>query len=85
MGNIIDHIQAANVLTVEQEHRLGVLLAEERDQDIRPRNLLLASGLDMEDSPLQDTLKTDGRLGLALFPGWNQGRGLLDEEVNVRS
>ena len=36
MGDEIDHVQTGDVLLIEQVDRLGVLLAEQGDQDIGP-------------------------------------------------
>ena len=52
MGDVIHHIEPANVLTAEEVDRLGVLLTKKGHQDIRPGDLLLARGLDMEDGAL---------------------------------
>ena len=84
MGDVVHHIETADILTVQEINRLGVLFTEQGHQDVRPRDLFLASGLDMKDGALQDPLETNGRLGLPLVTLRNQRDRFRDEEADVR-
>ena len=54
MADEIDHIQPGHALLLEVVHRVRVLLAKDRHQDVGPCYFLLAvgSGLDMHDGAL---------------------------------
>ena len=66
MGDEVDHVQARDVLLIEQIDGLGILLAEQGHQHVGPGDLLLARRLDVKHGPLQDPLEPQRRLSLAL-------------------
>ncbi len=55
------------MLAIEQEHRVALLLAENRDQNVGDTNFLLAARLHVEHRSLQHSLETQRRLHLALL------------------
>ena len=84
MGDVVDDIDAGDGLFLEQEHRLALLLVEERDQHVRAARLLLAAGLHVEQRPLQHAAEAEGGLRLLLIdPRRDQGRRLLDERAEL--
>ena len=75
----VDHIEARDVLLVEQIDRMGFALAEDRDQHIGAIHFLFARGLDVEHRALQHALKPQCRLRIAIFVLWQQRRRFTDE------
>ncbi len=71
--DVVDDIQARHVLLVEEVNGLRVLLAEERHQHVGARHLLLARGLHVENRTLQDSLKPERRLGIAILVVGDEG------------
>src|SRR5256886_8390127 len=62
VGDVVDGIQARDVLAVEQEHRVALLLAEDRDQHVADADFLLAARLHVKDRALQHPLEAERRL-----------------------
>ena len=67
MSDVIDNIDAGDVLKLQEIDRLALLFAEDRDQNIGPGDFLASGGLDVEHGPLQDPLKAEGGLGFPLL------------------
>ena len=67
MGDVVDDVQARHVAAVEQEYRMALLLAEDRDQHIGDADFLFAARLHVEHRPLQHALEAERRLHLALL------------------
>ncbi len=61
VGDEADRVEAGHVLLLEEEHRVALALAEQRDEDVGPGDLLAARRLDMEDRALDDALEPGGR------------------------
>src|SRR6185312_1874191 len=78
VGDVVDHIEARHVLAVEEEHRVALLLAEYRDQDVADTDFFLAARLDVEHGPLQHALEAESRLHFALLALLYARRRLLD-------
>src|SRR2546430_12966857 len=55
VGDVVDGIQARDVLAVEQEHRVALLLAEDRNQHVAHAHLLLAAQLHVKDRDRKST------------------------------
>lgn len=83
MGNVVDHIQAGDVLLAEQIDRVGILLAENRHQDIGAGHFLLAGSLHVEHGSLQNALEAQSGLRFPRHPGRNGGHGVGDEIVQL--
>ncbi|MCY1518282.1 hypothetical protein D9M68_529940 [compost metagenome] len=84
VGDEIDHVDAGDVLLLEQEYRLAFLFAEDGDQYVGAGHLALAGALHVEHRALQDTLESQGRLGLAIFVVLrDQRRRGIDELLQV--
>ncbi len=66
MGDVVDHIDASNILLLEQMNRLAFLFTEYRNQNIGPRYFLASRGLHVKHGSLQDTLETQGGLSIAI-------------------
>lgn len=66
MRDVIDHVQAGDVLLVEEVDRVAVLLAEDRHQHVRAGDLLLAAGLHVVDRALQHSLEAQRGLRVAV-------------------
>ncbi len=81
MGDAIDDVQARDVLLVEEIHRVGLALAEDRDQYVGAVDFLLARGLHVEHRALQHALEAQGRLGIAVFV-FRQQRGRFADEFD---
>jgi len=72
------HVWQPTVLTVQQEHGVALLFAENRDQHIGDANFLLATRLYVEYRTLQHALETQRRLHFALLAFFQARRGLID-------
>jgi hypothetical protein len=66
MGDVVDDIDARDVLLLQQVHRLALLFAEQRDQHIGARHLVAPRGLHVKHRALQHALEAERGLGLAL-------------------
>src|SRR5690606_37047817 len=49
VSDVVDHVDAGNILLAQQKHRLAFLLAEDGDQHVSAGHLALARGLHMKD------------------------------------
>lgn len=67
MGGVVDDIQARNLLAMEQEHGRGLLLAEDRHQNIDPTHFFSAPIQDIKYRTLQCALEALRRLCIALL------------------
>ena len=76
--NVIDDVEAGHVLSIEQVHRLGLALAENRDEHVGAGDLLLAGGLHVEHRALEHALKPERGLRFALILR-RKHRGVLVE------
>ena len=72
MGNVIDDVEARNVLHAQKVNGLRLLLTENRDQDIGACHFLFAARLHVIDGALQDALKAERRLDIAFVSKWHQ-------------
>ena len=74
MRDVINDVDPSNVLLLQEKDRLTLLLRKNRDQHVSTRNLSFARGLNVENCPLQYTLKTQRWLcfptGFALGNQW---------------
>ena len=75
--DVVHDIEPRHVLPVEEVHRLGLALAEDRDQHVGPGHLLLAGGLHVEHRALEHALESERGLGLALVARGEHRRVLL--------
>ena len=66
MRDIVDDIEARDVLLAQQERRMRLLFAEDGDEHIGHAHFLATAGLHMEHSPLQHPLEPQRRLHFAL-------------------
>ena len=57
-----DHVESGDALVGEEVGRVGVRLAEDRDQHVSPVELLLAGRLHVGGGPLEDALEAEGPL-----------------------
>ena len=64
MGDVVDEIEAADVLRFEQIPRVALLLPVHRHQQVAPLDLGLFRGLGVNEGPLDDAVKTQGLLRL---------------------
>src|SRR2546430_13762074 len=62
VGDVVDGIQARDVLAVEQEHRVGLALAGDRKQHGAHAHPLLSARLHVKDSAVQHPLGPERRL-----------------------
>jgi len=84
VGNVVDHVDTGHALLFEQEHGLAFLFAEDRHQHVGTGYFTFAGALHVEHGTLQHTLEAQGWLGFAVFiVDWNQGRGGIDELLQV--
>ena len=67
VGQEVHHIQAAYFGFFQEVGGLGLLFAEDGDQDIGTAHLGIAGRLDMEDGTLQHALEAQRRLGFPVF------------------
>src|SRR6185437_1080005 len=77
--DVIDHVEPGDLLLVHEEHRVRILLAEDRHQHVGAGNFLATGGLHVIDGTLQYPLKTQGRLRIALVAGRQYGYRLADD------
>ena len=84
MGQEVHHIQAAYFGFFQEVGGLGLLFAEDGDQDIGTAHLGIAGRLDMEDGTLQHALEAQRRLGFPVFVVTGDERGrLIDEGADL--
>ena len=62
VGDVIDDIDAGDVLELQEIHRLALLLAEDRHQHIGPRDFLAPGGLHVKHRSLEHALEPQGGL-----------------------
>ena len=81
MRDVVDHIQPGDTLLVQVIDGVRVLLAEDGDQHVGPRDLLLAvgGGLHVHDGPLDDPLEAQCGLRVDLFGTRHHRSVFLDE------
>jgi hypothetical protein len=79
MGDEIDHIEPRDVLHAQEVRGMRLLFTENRHQHVGDRHLFLAARLHVEHRALEDPLEPQRRLHVAVLPGRQPGRGLLDE------
>jgi hypothetical protein len=77
--HVVHHVEAADVLLVQEIHGVRFLLAENGDQDIGAGDFLLAHALDVQHRALDHALETDGRLGVDLAARGELGHVFLEE------
>ena len=75
----IHRVQPGHVLPAEEIGRMGFPFAIDGDQHIRARDLLFARRLHMKHGPLQDPLKAERRLRVAVRAGRKQRGVFLDK------
>ena len=86
VGDVIDHIDACNVLLAQKVYSMTFLLAENCDQHIGTGHFALAGRLHVEHRALQHTLESQRRLCLpALFRFRDHGGGGIDELGEFRA
>ena len=66
MGNKVHHIQAVDILTIEEIDRLAFLLIEDGHHHIGAGHLFLAGRLHAEHCTLEYPLEAQGWLGVAV-------------------
>ena len=81
--DVIDDVEARDVLAVQQEHRVALLLAEDRDQHVGDADFLLAARLHVEHRALQHALEAERRLHLALLALLEPRGRLIDVLVEL--
>ena len=79
VGDEIDDVQARHVLHAEQVGGVRLLFAEDRHQHVGDGDFLLAARLHVKDGSLQDALKPQRGLHVAVLAGRQTRRGLVDE------
>ena len=85
--NIVNNVQTADVLHVQQVDRVGLFLAEYRHQHVGSRDFLLATGLHVENRSLQYALKTEGWLNFLflIIVRMQTRRGFIYEPLQIFS
>ena len=80
--DVVDHIQPGDALLMQVIDGVRILLAEDGDQHVGPRDLLLAvgGGLHVHDGPLDDPLEAQRGLRVDLF-GARHHRGVFLDEA----
>ncbi len=74
--DVVDDVEPGDALLVQEVHGVRILLAEDRHQDVRPGDLLLARRLNVQDRALDHALEAERRLGVDLLgPGHRGGVG----------
>ena len=63
---------------------MGLLFAEDRDQDVGHRDLFLAARLDVKHRALQHPLEAERRLHVPILARRQPRRGLVDELLQLR-
>ena len=76
--DVVDDVQARDALLLQEVHRVGVLLAEDRHQHVGAGDFLLARGLHVQDGTLDDALEAERGLRVHLAVG-RDARGLLGD------
>ena len=76
---VVDDVQPADVLLLQQIDRVRILLAEDRDQHVGAGDFLLAGGLHVVDGALQHALEAERGLGVAAVVGRQHRHGVVDD------
>ena len=76
--DVIHHVEAADVLAVQEINRVRFLLAVDGDQRVRAGDFFLAHALHVQHRALDHALEADGGLGVDLAVG-RQARHLFVE------
>ena len=77
--DVLSDVEPGDFVAVQQEHRVALLLAEDRDQHVGHADLAPAAGLHLEHGPLQHALEAQRRLDLAVvFALLHVRRGFVD-------
>jgi hypothetical protein len=79
VGDEIHHVEARNVLALQEIDGVGIFLAEDGDEHVGSGDFLLAGRLDVQDRPLNHPLKTQGGLGVNVFRALDLGRVFIHE------
>ena len=80
---VIGHVEAFDVVLVQQVDGVRILLGKYRHQDVGAGNLTVTGGLNMEKCTLQYPLETECRLGVAILVSHQQRRVLIDENFEL--
>ena len=83
VGNEIHHVESGDALFLQIVDRVRVFFAEDRHQDIRPVDFLLAGGLDVQDGALDNALESQRRLRIDFFLALDTRRVLTDKFVQI--
>jgi len=75
----VHRIESRHVLRLQEIDRMAFALAEQGDEHIGPRHLILARGLDMDGGALDHALESRRRLGIARPVGGEAGEVLIKE------
>ena len=75
MGDKIHHVQAMDILAVEEIDCLAFLFVKDGHQHVGAGHLFLAGGLHAEDGALEHTLEPQGWLGITIRITFRQQRG----------
>ena len=82
--DVVHDVQPGDVLRFQEEHRLALLLAEYRDQDVCAGDLFATRGLHAEYRTLEHPLEAQGRRGLTVAVArGDQRRCALDEAFEL--
>ena len=77
--NEVHHVEARDVLPLEEIDGVGILLAEDRYQHIGAGDFFLTGRLDVQDRALDHPLEAQGGLGVDVFSSFDLGRVFVDE------
>jgi hypothetical protein len=80
--DVIHHINAIDAAFREEMHRVGVLFAEYRGENVRAGHLLLLCGLHMQYRALDDALEADSGLRIHLLFTRNSRRMLINKRCD---
>src|SRR5574337_293003 len=79
VGDVVDHVEPGDFLLMHEEHRVRVLLTEDRHQHVGAGDLLAAGRLHVIDGALQYALETQGGLRVALVARGQHRHRLADD------
>ena len=85
VGQVVDDVEAGDVLLVEEVDRVRVFFSEDRHQYVRAGDLLLARGLHVIDGALQHALEAQRRLGVATVIFGQARHGGFDRLLEIRA
>ena len=80
VGDIVHHIETADIALCKEIHRVRVFFAKQGDKNIGACHFLFVGRLHMKYRALYDALKTDGRLRIN-FLITRCDRGVRGDEV----